>query len=415
MELKIIKTEADYRSYLREVERLAVADPSPESSAGARLELLALLVEEYEKSRFKFEIPSPVEAIQFRMHEQGLRQADLVPYFGSRSRVSEVLAGKRPLTVQMIREISTGLGISADILVSDPNSATEELISDAADVQTDIDWSRLPVKEMDRHGYFNEVPKKSSQTLSELARNFVTSILPPNGGYPILARKGLRGDAVNSKSRYGLLAWKARVLHIARKRKVSQRFPAYQPAAIDAAFLTQIVRLSWHQNGIRLACEVIEGKGIPVIVEPHLAGTQLDGAAFLDQDGAPVIGLTLRFDRIDHFWFTLLHELAHVMKHLSNPGDAFLDRLEDSDATDTLEIEANRIARDSLISRAAWRRSELISAPSRERIIQFAKEQMVHPAIVAGRVRREIGNYRLFGDLLGTNEVRSQFPEVSFK
>ncbi len=413
MELKIIKTDADYRSYLSEVERLALADPSPESSDGARLELLSLLVEEYEKTRFKFEAPSPVEAIQFRMHEQGLRQADLVPYFGSRSRVSEVLAGKRPLTVQMIREISTGLGISADVLVSGSMPTNTEPADEADGV--DVDWDRFPFKEMDRHGYFNEVPKKSSRSLSELARDFVTSILPAGGGFPILARQGMRGDAVTAKSRYGLLAWKARVLDVARKRKVNQRLPAYQPEAIDTAFLTQVVHLSWHQNGMRLACEVIEGKGIPVVIEPHLAGTQLDGAAFLDQDGAPVIGLTLRFDRIDHFWFTLLHELAHVMKHLSNPGDAFLDRLEDSDATETIEIEANRIARDALISRAAWRRSEVVSAPSRERILRFAKEQMVHPAIVAGRVRRESGNFRLFGDLLGANEVRNQFPEVSFE
>ena len=412
MEPKIIKTEDDYRLYLSEVERLALADPSPESSAGSRLELLSLLVEEYEKTRFRFDTPSPIEAIQFRMHEQGLRQADLVPYFGSRSRVSEVLARKRPLTVQMIREISTGLGISADVLVSDPNPVATESINDTADAE--VDWTRFPSKEMNRHGYFNEALKSSTRTLSELARDFVTSILPPGGGSPILARHGLRGDAVNPKSRYGLLAWKARVLDVARKRKVSQRLPTYQPEAIDVAFLTQVVHLSWHQNGMRLACEVIEGKGIPVVIEPHLAGTQLDGAAFLDQGGVPVIGLTLRFDRIDHFWFTLIHELAHVMKHLSNPGDAFLDRLEDSDATETLEIEANRIARDALISRAAWRRSEVVSAPSRERIIRFAREQMVHPAIVAGRVRRESGNFRVFGDLLGANEVRNQFPEVSF-
>ena len=133
MEPKIIKTEADYRSYLSEVERLALADPSPESSAGARLELVSLLVEEYEKTRFRFDTPSPIEAIQFRMHEQGLRQADLVPYFGSRSRVSEVLAGKRPLTVQMIREISMGLGISADVLVSDSKPAEAKPINGAVD------------------------------------------------------------------------------------------------------------------------------------------------------------------------------------------------------------------------------------------------------------------------------------------
>lgn len=415
MEPKIIKTEADYRSHLSEVERLALADPSPDSSAGARLELLALLVEEYEKTRFKFETPSPIEAIQFRMHEQGLRQADLVPYFGSRSRVSEVLAGKRPLTVQMIREVSMGLGISADVLVSDSNLAAVETINDTVDADMDVDWNRFPFKEMDRHGYFNAVPQRDARLLSELARDFVTSILPSASSSPILARRGLRGDAVNPKSRYGLLAWKARVLDVARKRKADLRLPVYQQEAIDDAFLSQVVHLSWHQNGMKLAREVVEGKGIPVVIEPHLAGTQLDGAAFLDQDGVPVIGLTLRFNRIDHFWFTLLHELAHVMKHLSNPGDAFLDRLEDRDATEALEIEANRIARDALISRAAWRRSEVVSAPSRERIIRFAKDQMVHPAIVAGRVRRESGNFRVFGDLLGTDEVHNQFPEVSFE
>ena len=413
MEPKIIKKEVDYRSYLSEVERLALADPSPDSSDGGRLELLALLIEEYEKTRFRFETPSPIEAIIFRMNEQGLRQADLVPYFGSRSRVSEVLAGKRPLTVQMVREISMGLGIPADVLVSDVQPIPSKLSSDRVD--TEVDWERFPFKEMDRHGYFNEVPKRSTRTLSELAREFVTSILPAGAESPILARQGLRGDAVNPKSRYGLLAWKARVLDIARKRKINQRFPSYHPKDIDAAFRTQVVHLSWHAYGMRMACEAIEGKGIPVVIEPHLAGTQLDGAALLDFDGAPVIGLTLRFDRIDHFWFTLLHELAHVMKHLSNPGDSFLDRLEDSDATEALEIEANRIARDTLISRAAWRRSEVVAAPSKERIIRFAKEQMVHPAIVAGRVRRESGNFRVYSDLLGSNEVRIQFPEVSFE
>lgn len=413
MEPKIIKTEADYRSCLSEVERLALEDPAPESKEGSRLELLSLLVEEYERSRFRFDTPSPIEAIQFRMHEQGLRQADLVPYFGSRSRVSEVLAGKRPLTVQMIRDISAGLGISADVLVAESQTAPVEPTDDGA--EGDIDWTRLPSKEMDRHGYFKEVPTKGARTLGELARDFVTSILPHSGGYPILARQGLRGDAVNPKSRYGLLAWKARVLDVARKRRNSLRLPTYHSGGVDTAFLTQVVHLSWHQNGMRLACELIEGKGIPVVIEPHLAGTQLDGAAFLDQDGGPVIGLTLRFDRIDHFWFTLLHELAHVMKHLSNPGDAFLDRLEDSDATEMLEVEANRIARDALISRAAWRRSEVLASPSRERIIRFANEQKIHPAIVAGRVRRESGNFRVFADLLGANEVRSQFPEVSFE
>jgi HTH-type transcriptional regulator/antitoxin HigA len=230
----------------------------------------------------------------------------------------------------------------------------------------------------------------------------------------MLARQGLKGDAVTPKTRYGLLAWKARVLQIARRRKAEGRVGKYASDILDASFLAQVVGLSWHPDGMRLACELIEGIGIAVVVEPHLSGTYLDGAALLDQDGSPVIGLTLRFDRIDYFWFTLLHELVHVMKHLSTPGDSFMDRLEDCEPTAALEVEANRIARDSLISRAVWRRSEVMAAASRDRILQLARELKIHPAIVAGRIRRETKNFRVFGDLVGQDEVRKHFPAVSF-
>lgn len=411
MEPKLIKTDSEYRSYLSEVERLALLDPKPDSKDGERLGLLALLVEEYEKARFMFDAPTPVEAIQFRMNEQGLRQTDLVPYFGSRSRVSEVLAGKRPLTVQMIRDVSAGLGIPADILVASPSVGDHQ----QEDETSELDWNRFPAKEMDRHGYFREVPKQKNRAVEELAREFVMRVVADSRNVPALARQPLHGNAATPKSRYALLAWKVRVLEVARKKRVTQSLPKFSFEAVNSNFLSQVAHLSWLPNGIRLACQLIEEIGIPVVIQPHLAGTYLDGAALLDQDGGPVIGLTLRFDRVDHFWFTLLHELVHVMKHLSVPGDTFVDRIEDRESTESLEIEANRIAKDALIPRAAWRRSELVAVASRERILEFAKEYSIHPAIVAGRIRRETGNFKIFGDLLGTNEVRRQFPKVSFE
>ncbi len=410
MEPRVIKTENEYKTYLSEVGRLAISDPAPDSSDGGRLELLALLVEDYEKSRFSFDSPDPIQVIQFRMNEQGLRQTDLVPYFGSRSRVSEVLARKRPLTVQMVRELSSGLGIAADLLVAPMQVPTQ----DGAEDRTNLDWSKFPAKEMQRRGYFEELPSSSGKSLSEIARDFFARILPSGEAIPALARQGLRGDAVTPKARYGLLAWKARVVQIARKRREAGTVGKYDQSALDAAFLAQVVGLSWHPEGIRLACQLIEGVGIAVVVQPHLPGTLLDGAALLDHDGAPVIGLTLRFDRIDHFWFTLLHELAHVMKHLSVPGDSFLDRIEDCEATEALELEANRVARDALISRAGWRRSDLSGSATRDRILQFAREQKIHPAIVAGRVRRETKNFRVFGDLVGQDQVRRLFPSIAF-
>src|SRR4051794_30382033 len=105
MEPRIIKTEEQYRLALSEVERLAGQDPDPDSADGARLELLAKLVEDYEKARFRFRKPGPVEAILFRMEEQGLRQKDIAEMLGGKNRASEVLAGKRSLTLPMIRAL----------------------------------------------------------------------------------------------------------------------------------------------------------------------------------------------------------------------------------------------------------------------------------------------------------------------
>lgn len=123
LEPKIIKTDDQYRAYLAEVDRLAADDPAPGTPNGDRLELLAKLVEDYEKERFRFKRPDPIDAIRFRMEEQGLRQADLAPLLGGRNRVSEVLAGKRPLTVAAIRALSDALHIPADLLVREPESA----------------------------------------------------------------------------------------------------------------------------------------------------------------------------------------------------------------------------------------------------------------------------------------------------
>lgn len=127
---KIIKTEDEYRAYLAEVDRLVIDDPAAGTADGDRLELFSKLVEDYEKARFHFERPDPIDAIRFRMEEKGLRQKDLVPLLGGRNRVSEVLAGKRPLTLAAVRALSDALHIPADLLVREP-AATYRVKSNA--------------------------------------------------------------------------------------------------------------------------------------------------------------------------------------------------------------------------------------------------------------------------------------------
>ena len=123
IEPKIIKTETQYQAFLTEVDRLATDDPASGTPDGDRLELLAKLVEDYEKERFKFKRPDPIAAIRFRMEEQGLRQKDLAPMLGGKNRVSEVLARKRPLTLAMVRALNTSLRISAELLIREPEPA----------------------------------------------------------------------------------------------------------------------------------------------------------------------------------------------------------------------------------------------------------------------------------------------------
>jgi HTH-type transcriptional regulator/antitoxin HigA len=115
MEIRPIKTDADYAAALKEIEGLMHAEAgSPE---GDRLDLLVTLVEAYEASRFPIEAPDPIEAIRFMMEQKGLTRRDLEPAIGARNRVAEVLNRKRPLTLPMIRRLTRLLDLPADVLI----------------------------------------------------------------------------------------------------------------------------------------------------------------------------------------------------------------------------------------------------------------------------------------------------------
>ncbi len=121
MEIRPIRTQADYQETLREIESLFdAAENMPEYD---RLDILSTLVEAYEKTHFPIELPDPIEAIQYYMDTRGWSRRDLEPCLGSRARVSEVLSRKRTLTLEMIRKLNQELGIPAEILIQPYESA----------------------------------------------------------------------------------------------------------------------------------------------------------------------------------------------------------------------------------------------------------------------------------------------------
>jgi len=143
----------------------------------------------------------------------------------------------------------------------------------------------------------------------------------------------------------------------------------------------------------------------------HLPGTYLDGAAMRRGDGSAIIALTLRHDRIDNFWFTLLHEIAHVSLHLSSDTQVILDDLELRSA-EAVEAEADRFAQHALIPDEVWQAKAKADFTAAD-VIDLAQDLHIHPAIVAGRWQREYRDYRRFAKLLGHGEVRGRLSSTA--
>lgn len=397
MDLRVVKDELQYVALLDEAKEIGLSDPPKGSPLAERLELISILLERYEGDRFVIEKPDPIDAIAYRLEELGLKQKDFGEIIGSRSRASEVLARKRPLSLDMIRSIHEGLSIPAEVLIGAPRTAGETI-----DTQ---DWNLFPIKEMRRRGWLDDetLPNSSGE---ELIRSFFSK--SSASSTPALLRRSVVGSHGKSDS-YSIYAWMAQVLIKAKeKKRVEARYVA---GSITDEFLRQLSKLSRSEQGPLLAREFLAMKGITLVIEPHLPKTFLDGAAMLDLEGAPVIGMTLRYDRVDNFWFTLMHELIHVQRHLGKHGSAFID---DSEAVNTskYEAEADILAAEAFIPRQVWKSSDAYRQKKPEMVKALADNLMIHPAIVAGRIRREANNFRLLKDFVVEGGVRCLFDET---
>ena len=122
MELKIIETEEEYNNAIARIDELF--DAAKGSKEAKELDLLVLLVNQYERENFPIDEPDPIEYIKIRMEEMGLKASDLVPYMGNKGNVSRVLNRKRGLSIDMIRNLHKGLGFPLDVLISEPKLTT---------------------------------------------------------------------------------------------------------------------------------------------------------------------------------------------------------------------------------------------------------------------------------------------------
>ncbi|MCJ7484336.1 MAG: ImmA/IrrE family metallo-endopeptidase [Thermodesulfovibrionales bacterium] len=396
--IKVIKTAEDYREALNLVEVLMNRNPEPDSEDGEKLNLIVTLIQDYESKLFPESLPDPIDAILFRMEQQNLKPVDLIPYIGSRSKVSEILTRKRTLTLSMIRSLESGLGIPAKVLLQEPDEFRNI---------DNISWDHFPLKEMDKRGYFgNELSKILN--IKSAMNNFFRPIGSPAQMLGMLRKSNYR--TVRPMDKHALVAWSTFVVNKANKIKILN---TYCHETTDLSFMQKIAKLSIKDNGPIFACDLLREHGIALIIEPHFPHTYLDGATILIDKNRPTIGLTIRFDRIDNFWFTLMHELAHIILHYNQNTSFFYDDLDNSDKNE-LEQEADRLACEALIPESKWEDSPAKLIPSPIAAESLAKELGIHTAIVAGRMRREGGRYVYLNSIINQAKVRIYFPEIKW-
>ena len=307
--------------------------------------------------------------------------------------------------LQRLAEVANALGLHISEVAEFRAISQKPLDAD----KDDLAWDQFPVKEMYRRNWFEGFSGSLGEAVAnaeELVKEFVKGSLDK----PVQAAARQRVRSGGIVNRYALIAWQCRVIALAKKRSIENK---YKQKTITEEWLINLAHLSCVDDWKKRVIEYLQDAGIRLVIEFHLSNTYLDGAAFLLSDGSPVIGMTLRYDRLDNFWFVLFHELIHIIKHL-HKGDieSIFDDL-DAKAED-IEQEADEQAGEILVPEDRWKTALVRYLRSKDSILAFANELGIHQAIVAGKIRREANNYMILTDMVGQGEVRKLFPDVYF-
>lgn len=328
---------------------------------------------------------------KLRLKEQQIQRYEAENYASASLRKLAQVASALDLEISQIGE----LGSAVSFPVSKP-------------VQ-ELEWKRFPIDEMYRRNWFSAFSGSLAAARANaetLCKNFVQAVLPRP--MPVFHRRHVRAKSVTDP--YALLAWQCRILSLAKMEPLKA---AYNKNIINQSWLKELARTSRLGDGPVRAKRFLRASGIHMVVEPRLSQTYLDGAALIMADGTPVVALTIRYDRLDNFWFVLFHEVTHVAKHFRTGYlNDFFDDLDSE--PDQLEKEADRLAGDALIPDENWETALARYVRSVDSVNELAKELRIHPAIVAGRIRKEANNYTILNDLVGQGRVREHFREVSF-
>jgi HTH-type transcriptional regulator / antitoxin HigA len=334
-------------------------------------------------------ILTPGEAIKAELERRGWTQTDLATVLGTyQPNVNEIILGKRSITAEMAVALSAALGQSADYWMTLDAKHRLSLLDPNTEVERRAKlFNFAPVKEMEKRGWIRRTDSLERME-KELCGFFNIPSLDAEIKIHANARKRFETESLTPTQ----IAWCMRGGKLASVLNVKK-------FTVDnfTAALPEIRKLADFPEKTKHLPKVFAEVGVRLVIVEPLTHSPIDGAAFWLADDAPVIMLSVRFDRIDCLWFTLAHECSHIRHRDSQSVDA--DLVGESSATDleAIEARANKEAAALLIPADKLKSFIIRVKPfySKQRIIQFAHRMQIHPGIVSGQLQfhKEIGWY----------------------
>ncbi|MDR5748742.1 HigA family addiction module antitoxin [Caballeronia sp. LZ029] len=303
--------------------------------------------------------------------------------------VSEIIGGRRAITPETARGLAEALGTSAEFwmnLESQYQLSKVKLPNDNVARKARL-YSNFPVREMLRRGWVT-----ASDNLDLLERRFCDFFrMSSLDEAPQLSHAAKKTDATSAVSPLQL-AWLFRVKAMASKQIV----PSYSRNKLLAA-IEELQRLTSAPEEARHVPRILADAGVRLVFVEPIAGSKLDGACFWLDEDKPVVGMTLRFDRIDNFWFVLRHELEHVLREDGKESGGIVD----SDVGETnadlpeCEVLANKAGASFCVPASQFENFVARVQPyfSEQKVLLFAQRIGVHPGLVVGQLQRKLGRH----------------------
>lgn len=326
-------------------------------------------------------VPPPGRILMRELEARGWTQKDLAEITGRPIQtINEIIQAKKQITPETALELAEAFGTSAEFWTNLETNYRLHLARKDGQGQTIARKSQLysiaPISELIKRGWIQ--PTNSIEELERRVFDFfgINSI----DEQPNLTINFRCSQERNPES-IAQLAWAKRVENLAQQQTVA----SFDRGQLQAA-IPKILEFSERPEDVRHIPKLLSSLGVHFVIVPHLNKTYLDGAAFY-LGKHPVVALTLRYDRIDSFWFTLMHELGHIV---AGHQGSYLDDLGNLAVNDE-ESEANQLAANWLIDPIALQ--EFVAKHrhrfSRKAIEEFAQKQKRHPGIILGRLHND--------------------------